>query len=244
MAVVPITTPVKLFAPTYAGGTIQTANSGNVFVAADGTVTVNASDVSDLLKLGFTFVVTAHRVWNTPGAPAAPVVAGIVSSVGFSNGTLTIAAQPDVPRQLAIIVTAYSSLTAGALALVYNDNQGGITTDTFTFAGQATGPATVTTTKGVEHLTSATVSAVSGGTSPGVQIGTNGYIALPMDPRAVDFAGTKETKITPTVGSLGLSVPADETVSTLTTTNGLISPTQAVDGTHQFSFGYNYNYPA
>lgn len=239
------TTSVKLFAPASAGGSIQTPNSGVVFVASDGTVSVQAQDVAALIAAGFQFAVTAHRQYNTPGAPAIASANNIVSSVALSTGSLTIAAQPDVARQLAVVVNSGTvSLSSGLVTLVYAANDGTTVTDSLGFATiVANNQQTLTTSKGVEHLISATTSAVVGGASPGVQIGTNATLALPVDPRFVDFAVTKETKVTPTAGTLGLSVPADETVGTVTASGGLIAPTTAPNGTTQLSFGYSYTYP-
>ena len=204
------TTSVKLFAPASAGGSIQTPNSGVVFVASDGTVSVQAQDVAALIAAGFQFAVTAHRQYNTPGAPAIASANNIVSSVALSTGSLTIAAQPDVARQLAVVVNSGTvSLSSGLVTLVYAANDGTTVTDSLGFA----------------------------------TIGTNATLALPVDPRFVDFAVTKETKVTPTAGTLGLSVPADETVGTVTASGGLIAPTTAPNGTTQLSFGYSYTYP-
>ena len=77
-----------------------------------------------------------------------------------------------------------------------------------------------------------------------IQIGTNNYLAVPAPPRFVDFAVTSEKKTTPTAGTLGLSVPSDDTVPTLLITAGaLVTPSTVPDGTHQLSFGYNVTYP-
>lgn len=237
---------IKLLAPApyWQGQTFSTAQ-----YTADqfGQIVAAAIDVADLLKDGCQFEMTAHRTYNTPGPPVAPSSSIIINSQTLVAGaTLTIAAQPDVPRQLqAVCTTGTGTLTAGSVALNYAANDGTTQTDVLNFgAADVTGTVTLTTTKGVEHLNSAVVgSPVIGGTGPTVVLGTNAYIALPLEPGQVNFAVTKETKITPTNGTLGLSVPADETVSTLTVSTGLISPTTAADGTHSFSFGYTYNYP-
>lgn len=222
--------------------------SGNSYTANSlGVISALSSDANDLENGGCTFAISRHALYTTPGAPAALNAAVTVSSVAFSNGTLTIAAQPDVPRQLAIIINnpSTSTITAGLLTLTYLANDGTTQTDLISAAGQA-GTLTLNTSKGVEHVVTngAIVTGVAGGTSPGIQIGTNNYLAVPLEPGFSSWAVTKETKITPTNGTLGLSVPADETVSTLTTSNGLISPTQAPDGTHGLSFLYGYTMPA
>jgi hypothetical protein len=239
---------VKMFAPTGAGGMIETANSGNVFVATDGTVSVNPADVKDLMALGYQFALTTHDWYTTPCAPAAASAAVTVASAALSNGSLTIAAQPDVPRQLqAIVNPGTTAISAGNLALSYTANDGAPQVDNFSLvmvAGAAAGTikATFQTSKGVEHLASAVVSGVVGGTTPAIQIGTNALLALPVSPRFQDFAVTKETAIAVAATS-GLSTGTDETVGTVTASGGLIAPTTAPDGTHALSFGYNYVSP-
>ena len=53
-----------------------------------------------------------------------------------------------------------------------------------------------------------------------------------------------EKKITPTAGTLGLTVPSFNTLSTsLITSGALYSPQTAPDGTHALSIGYTVTYP-
>jgi hypothetical protein len=234
-----------MFAPAGFGGSVQSMNSGTVFVQSNGTVSINPADANDFIKLGFKFATTVHRSYNTPGAPAASSPSVTVSSTSLSAGptTLTIAAQPDVPRQLAVLLNMTGTLTAGSLGLTYTANDGTTQTDIFNFAGTVTS-ATQYTSKGVEHLTSGTIYAsAAGGSAQVIQIGTNNVLALPLDTSFTSLSVTKETKITPTAGTLGLSVPADETVGTLVVASGLITPTTVPDGTHGLSFGYSYIYP-
>lgn len=243
------TQTVKLFAPPGVGGQIQASN-GTYFVASDGTVTVNAADVASLVSLGFEFAVTDHRIYAFPGAPVASSATTTVSSTSLTVGSLTIANQPDVPRQLqAVVFPGTSSITSGTLTYVYTANDGTTQTDVFPLTGMASqtagsAGATLATTKGVERLTSATVAGLTGGTSPGVQVGTNNYLGVPVPPRFVDFAVTSEKKASPAVSSTGLSVPSDDAVPTLVIAAGaLVTPTTVPDGTHQLSIGYNVTYP-
>jgi hypothetical protein len=243
------TQTVRLYAPVGIGGLIQAVN-GTYTVASDGTVTVNAADVQYLVSLGFEYAVTEHNFYTWPGAPVAASNTVTVSSTSLTVGTLTIAAQPDVPRQLQTIVyPGTSAITAGTLTYVYSANDGTTQTDSFSLTGMASqtagsAGATLSTTKGVERLTSITIAGLTGGTTPGVAVGTNGYLAVPVAPRFVDFVVTAEKKVTPTAGTLGLSVPSDDTVPTALITSGaLISTTTAPDGTHQLSVGYTYVYP-
>ncbi len=242
------TQTVKLFAPAGVGGQIQASN-GTYFVASDGTVTVNAADAASLVALGFEFAVTDHRTYNTLGAPVALSATVTVASTSLTVGSLTIAAQPDVPRQLqAVIFPGSAAITAGTLTLVYTANDGTTQTDALAIVaaslGVGTAGQTLTTTKGVERLASVTVAGLTGGVSPGIQIGTNNYIGVPVPPRFVDFAVTSEKKMTPTAGTLGLTVPSDDAVPTLLIAAGaLVTPTTVPDGTHQLSIGYNVTYP-
>lgn len=241
---------VKMIVPAGISGSVYGRSGLTYTVASDGTISnVNYADVGPLLEAGFLFAISRHNQWNVP-TPVAASAAVTVASTSLSAGnTLTIAAQPDVPRQLqAVINSGSATLSAGGnLQMVYTANDGTTQTDNLAFGGiAATSTQTLTTTKGVEHLTSAEVTVAPSGAAAnaGVQIGTNGVLALPVDPGFVDFTVTKETKVTPTNGTLGLSVPADETVGTVTASGALIAPTQAPDGTHSFSFGYSYTFPA
>ena len=240
---------IKLIAPAGVGGVVQGRSGQNYAVAADGTISnVNFADAGPLIDSGFLFAVTAHKTYNTPGAPVAASAAATVTSTALTNGSLTVAAQPDVGRQLAVVINSGSlTLSAGALAtLTYTANDGTTQVDALAPAGlAATSTATLNTTKGVLHLSSAVVSGVpaAAASNAGIQVGTNATIAVPVSPGFVDFTVLKETKITPTTGSLGLTVPADETIGTVTSTGAMIAPTQAPDGTHAMSFEYTYVFP-
>jgi hypothetical protein len=241
---------IKLIAPAGVGGVVQGRSGTTYTIASDGTISsVSPLDVDALINDGFLFAIPRHNTAVIP-APVAASAGVTVASVALANGTLTVAAQPDVPRQLQIIVNpGTTAISAGNLAMTYTANDGTAQVDNFSMvmaAGAAAGTivTTLSTSKGVEHLASAVVTAMSGGTSPAIQIGTNNYLALPVDPGFVDFAVTSEKKITPTAGTLGLSVPADNTVSTVAISAGaLYTPTTVPDGTHSLSIGYNYTYP-
>jgi hypothetical protein len=225
-----------------------TAFSGNAYVANSvGIANVQAGDVNSLENAGWVYAIQRHGIRNTAGAPVAASASVTVSSVTLTPGgfSLTIAAQPDSPRQIQAVLNAGGgTMTAGSLIWTYVANDGTTTTDTFSFIG-ATGANTYASSKGVEVLQTATVTPSTGGTTPGIMVGTNGYLAVPLDPGFVSWALTKAMRITPTNGSLGLSVPADETVSTtLTLSTGLYTPATTVDGTHQYSAGYSYVMPA
>lgn len=249
---------VAMINPTFGGGSVISASrstpptSGTTYVpdASGYLSSVDPRDVGLLLEAGFVFAGAAHRRVTIPAPVAAAAAVTVASTSLVAGASLSIAAQPDVPRQLQIVVNAGSlTLVAGCnLAMNYNANDGTTQTDNLSFGGlAAAGTQTLTTTKGVEHLISAVPTVLSAGaaTNAGVQIGTNGTLALPVDTgfASTQFKVTKETKVTPTNGTLGLVVPADESIGTVTAAGALIAPTTAPDGTHDFCFDYSYAYP-
>lgn len=222
-------------------GTTYTANSLGVISAL-------SSDCNDLEAGGCTYAILRHNVYNTPGAPAAANSTITVASATLTAGTLTIGAQPDVIRPLAVIAQTQSgsTLTAGLVTMTYTANDSTTQVDALNLAasGPLAGTLTLSTSKGVERLTSAIVSGVVGGGLATIWIGTSATLAVPLEPGFSSWSITKEIKITPTNGTFGLMVPSDETISTLTTSNGLVALTTAPDGTHQMSVGYVYTMPA
>lgn len=69
------------------------------------------------------------------GAPIAADVDRIVVSVDWDDGTLTIAAQPDVPRNLTVTVTdADASITGGIVTITGKDAQGRTVVETMNIA--------------------------------------------------------------------------------------------------------------
>jgi hypothetical protein len=233
---------VKMFAPAGSGGSIQTNNSGTVFVQSDGTVTVNALDALTLIALGYQFAVSDHRCYSTPlWGSSASVVAGmpaanatiIAGSAALSNGSVTISAQPDVPRQLQfVVIPGTSAITAGSLTVTYVGNDGQTHADALSLVTAASTNSTITTTWGVETLTSAVVAGLTGGASPTLMGGTNNAIAVPLPPRAVDFALTKV-----------LVDGVNSTTTTVTTSTGLVTLATAPNGLHQYGLGYSFVYP-
>lgn len=241
---------IKLIAPAGTSGIVQGRSGTNYVVASDGTISnVVFSDVDGLMNAGWQVAANRHGIYSTPGAPAAANATVIAAAQTLLAGgaTLSISAQPDVPRQLQVLCITGGTVTlsAGSVSLTYAANDGTTQTDVLNFgAALVSGTVTLSTSKGVERLNSWSPGAtVTGGSNPTVQIGTNNYIAVPIDPGSVDVAFTKEFKITPTNGTLGLSVPADETVGSLQISTGLITPTTVPDGTHWLGFGYNWIFP-
>ncbi len=215
------------------GGVFQ-GNYGTYQATSDGTFTIDARDITPALLLGMTYVNKTFDAYYTGGAPAAASAAAYVSSASLSNGNLTIAAQPDVTRQAALVVgTGTTAVTAGSIALTYIANDGTTQTDTFSAVVGASATTTQFTSKGVVHIASGTVSGLVGGTSPFVYLGSTSVLSVPVSPGATDFSVQKENV-----------TGADETVGTLSTvTLGSIAPTSAPNGTRTYSFMYTYYGP-
>lgn len=243
-------TTVTMFAPVGSGGVIQTANSGNVFVKSDGTVQVDARDVTELQRAGFQIAAVRHANYTTPGAPGAASATAAVASVAISAGasvaagqTLTVAAQPVVPRQIqAVIDPGTLAITGGNLVLTYLGNDGQTHIDSLPLTTALSTLLTVTSTYGVEHLTSAIINNLVGGVPGWLRgIGWNATLAVPIDPRAASITFSRESVLS-TAPTTGITTGADEAVGTVGS-NGLIAPTTVPNATQASSFGYSYNFP-
>lgn len=215
------------------GGTVQGAN-GVYQMASDGTFTVDTKDASACLALGMTYIKTRSTSYYTGGAVAAASAAATIASTALSNGTLTIAAQPDVPRQIAVVMgTGTTAITAGSVAITYLANDGSTQTDNLTAVLAASASSTQFLSKGVCHISTATVSGLVGGLTPFIFAGLTTTIALPVDLGTVDLTVIKENV-----------TGVDEAVGTLSTVSlGCIAPTSAPNATRTYSFLYAYTAP-
>jgi hypothetical protein len=212
------------------GGTIQTQFSGNVTVPVDGIITVDQRDAIDLLRAGAVFYQASTR-YSYVGAPAAGAAGKFVASTAFANGTLTIAAQPDVPRLASIRVDpGTSAITAGNVAVSYIGNDGQTITDNVSAVTGATTVVSTNTSRGVVHINSVVVTGVAGGTSPQVQMDSLNSLALPVDPGFVDFTALKATVDN-----------ADSGIASVQSTAACITPSTAPNGTHTFAFLGSFN---
>lgn len=112
------------------------------------------------------------------GAPIIATVNTIVASVAFANGSLTIANQPDVPRNLTGTLTdADVSVTAGIATITYIDAEGVQRVEVVTFAQLR---AVWAGTRIVGRVVSIVVSGMVGGTGADVVVfGTGNKIGLP-----------------------------------------------------------------
>lgn len=227
-------TTVKLYlGPNF--GAVVNGNAGGPYTqGSDGTAIVDARDVPALLSAGATYLNSAVRNYGQTPAVAAATVGKFVASGALSNGALAIANQPDVPRQARVVWGAGTvALSAGQVSVSYIANDGTIQTDVVSLALAASGTGTSFLTKGVVHLQTPTVSAVSGGASPFIQIDSTTALSVPVDFNAKDVAFLKETIDT-----------GDEAVGTVsTTTLATITPTTAPNNTHTYGFLYSFLTP-
>lgn len=190
---------------------------------------IAAGDVVSLLNEGVTYGQQRFRFVNF-GVVATANASQTVATVALANGALTIATQPDVPRQIAIVTTPGSALTAGTNTVVYTDETGTSRTEVMTLV--MAGTTTQVTTYGVASMTSMTVAALAGGTSPNIRAGTNTTLALPN-------GATKVNGMTVIMATLDHTTDVLPTAASTTDTN-LITPNTAPNGTHTYAFGYTY----
>lgn len=139
------------------------------------------------------------------GAPVVADVDRIVTSVDWADGSLTIAAQPDVPRNLTVALTDADNSVTGLLTITGLDPSGRVVVETMQPDG-AGGGKTLTGTKIFASVTSAVISGTSGalaGTDV-VVIGVGNVIGLGIDipaAAAVTYCALGGTKLTPTVAT-------------------------------------------
>lgn len=114
------------------------------------------------------------------GAPILATTNRIVASVNLTNTTFTLAAQPDVPRNITITVTDTTpSLTAGTVVVTGLDCTGTTVTETLTFP-----TLTLTGTKIFASVTSVVASGIpgpnlNGGGDETIVVGVGNVIGLP-----------------------------------------------------------------
>jgi hypothetical protein len=226
-----VTTTIQLSAANVGG--LLIGPSGPIQVPANGLITANLNDVSDLLRAGCTYVNNASRYMAFNIAPAVATAGKTVNSTALANGTLSIAAQPDVPRVLGIrIDPGTSALTAGNVAVNYVANDGTTVTDNIAAATAASTYFTTDTSRGAVLVNSVIVTGVAGGASPKVQVDTTNQLAVQVDPGFANF-----TLLRSNVDG------ANDTTATAYASAGAYIPGTAPNGTHTFSANYIYNAP-
>lgn len=124
------------------------------------------------------------------GSPVVDDVDRIVTSANMKVGAYTIAAQPDVPRNITVTQTAVDAEdTNGTVVIVGTDIAGNVITETIT----PNAGATVAGAKAFKTVTSVTGAGwVIGGGNDTITVGVGGLIGLPMclTADALVFAGT------------------------------------------------------
>lgn len=232
-----------------ASGESYSVNGNTYVAAASGLITggtsaatgaftgIQAGDVLGLLNSGVRF--SAARVdWLGPFVPLTASATRVVANAALANGVSTIAAQPDVPRPLSTVVAPGTlAITAGTYTMVYTNQNGVAVTDVFSLVTALSTSLTLATSQGVSHLTSGTVAALVGGSSPTIQVGTTVSITLPLPATFASLTVFKENVDN-----------ADEAVGTVTQTGSVaagnltanIATTTVPNGTHSFTFGATY----
>lgn len=207
---------------------------GTYVADSHGIITCDSGEAPNILRMGGTYVKKISQFYTTPGAVAAANNAVLIASAALSNGSLTVAAQPDCMRQAALIITnGTAPVTSGTVSLSYVGNDGQTITEVLPANVGATANTTQFLSRGVAHLTSATVAGIVGGTSPSVQLGTTTTLSVPISPNTESFTPTMEatTGVPNTVGTPSA------------VTSGSIVPSSAPNGTRTYSWAYTTTSP-
>lgn len=215
------------------GGKVTLPYTGVINVPANGIVTIDTRDIVTVLAEGGQLNRAIGRLLAV-SAPLAATAGKFVASTAMSNGTKSIANQPDVPRQAQLVVApGTSGITAGNASISYYDNSMTLRTDTFSLIMPATTIASTALSYGVSFFeTGLIVAGVSGGASPGIQIDSTGALAMSVDNNFTNF----------NVVADWLNA-ASVTVGTVASTSACYTPTSAPNGTKNYSFGYTYSAP-
>lgn len=105
----------------------------------------------------------------------------IVTTVDWADGTLSIAAQPDCPRNITIALTDADNSVTGTITVTGKDAQGRTVVETMSPLGTGAGK-TLTGTKIFASVTSVVISGSAGATTDDeVIVGVGVKIGLPMD---------------------------------------------------------------
>lgn len=195
---------------------------------ANGTISISeqaeASDIAEEVKL------------NVVALLGAPVVADadrIVVSTDWADGTLSLAAQPDVPRNVTATLTDINnSITGGTLTITGKDPAGRTVTEVMSPDG-AGGGKTLTGTKIFASIASAVIANTTGVPAAGVDvvvIGVGNVIGLPSDisaTTAVKHTYLGGVPVTPAAIAAGVS------------TSGINANTSTYNGTKLMLAYYN-----
>ena len=214
------------------GGIVQ-GNFGNYQAASDGSFTVDAQDVPALLARGMSYVKQSSSSYTLPLPPAAATIATIVASGALSNGSVSVAANPDTMRPVNVEVgTGTTAITAGNMAVTYVGNDGQSATDNISLICPLSSAVTHALSRGVIAISAITVSGLVGGTSPWRRLSTTAAVSVPVSAGAIDFSVFQEYDAGATIA-----------VGALASALGSITPTTAPNGTVTYGFGYSYVSP-
>lgn len=214
------------------GGVVQ-GNFGTYQAASDGSFTVDTRDAPPLLTRGFAYVKQTTRSTTLPLAPGAATIANIVTSGALSNGSVSVAAQPDVLRPVNFEWgTGTLAITAGTATITYLGNDGISGSDVIPLAIALSTSSTVGLSRGVDSITSIVIAGLAGGVSPWRRMSTTAALSVPVDPNPADFAVIREYDAGATIA-----------VGALATAIGSITPTTAPNATVTYSFVYSYLSP-
>jgi hypothetical protein len=223
------------------------ALSGNTYQSNQYGIISNVAsgDVVSLLNMGCTPSTLKTRLLAA-GAVLTASLTGIISNVALTNLTLTIAAQPDVPRQLVLTMApGAAAVTAGQALITYVAADGSVQVETASLITGSGVTVTYKTVKAVAELTSVVTSGVVGGSSPTIEMGTNGVIGLPAEQGAIGFSVFKETYTTVsaniTTGVITPVITDQGTLGAVDAINGLYTPTTAPNTAKQINVWFNYN---
>ena len=213
-------------------GAFQGPNSGSVAENSDGTFSIDPRDTIYAFGAGYVPARTEVR-FHTSSAPAVASAGLCFASASLANGTLAVAANVDVMRQVqALVFPGTTAITAGNLALTYDANDGTVAqVDNLSLITALSTTLTLTASKGVLRMRSQIVTGLTGGTSPTIYIGTTAAVAVPVPEGAQDLTIVSEF--------LDAAVVTVANAGTLTTAPlGVYTPHTAPNATHNFGIGY------
>lgn len=217
------------------GGTVQGAY-GTYTAAADGTYTVDTRDAPAMLVLGMSYLRKGGVGYTLPAAPRAASAGRIVASASLANGNLAIANQPDVGRQLNVIMGNGSpAITAGTVSVTYMSTDNVSHTDTFQAnLTPLNGSITLPLSHPAVSISTPVVANMAGGGTPYVRMDDTNFLGLPADPGATDFVINAEYD----TGSLQ-SAPGTPSTTCIGATSVVTTP----NGTVTYSFNYGFIAP-
>ena len=133
----------------------------------------------------------------------------IVTVVDWADSTLTIAAQPDVPRNLTVALTDANDSVTGLLTITGKDYKGRVIGESMQPLGDGNGK-TLLGTKIFAEVTSCVITGTAGalGGTDQLIIGVGDVIGVPYDllhANAVAFCWLGATKVTPDAVAIGES---------------------------------------